>query len=496
MIPWSFYICSWIRTDNILSDRIRILDDANINRTFIYNYAYIVCVNRENLMIHLKTNNYWWAEGLVRDSDHGIKRDGYISRIEERIDLDRIICISGIRRSGKSTLVYQYIRRLLEKGVDPKRIVLVKVDLCLRDLDDLRDIISVYKELTGVDPRLDRVYFFFDEVHYMDGWQVQVKEFIDMRYESRFFVLGSSVTMMFKDASESLAGRISFIHVHPLSFREYLVFSGFDIPLEGSLEDMYKAVIDKKELILHHLGNYIQTGGFPEWFKVKDIERWRRILFEDYMSLILMKDIVHVFRIKDPRLLENLVREIAHLSCERFSYKGLSDRLDSDRETIKLYLYYLKTSGLITIMPIYSKKKISRERSEKKISFFDEGMRKALTQDLEGTRFSETMVASHLTSLGFEENHLFEPYYWKGEKEVDFVYESRRAPIPVETKYRNDPGDIKGVFEFIEKYHLNRGYIVTRDTFRIEDHGDSGTIYFIPLWLFLLASHEMLGISE
>jgi len=452
-------------------------------------------VNRENLMIHLKTVNYWWKEGSVRDADHGLKRAGYLDRIDDRREFERIICISGVRRSGKSTLVYQYIRRLLESGVDPDRINLVKVDLCLRDMDDLRDIISVYKELTGIDPQRERSYFFFDEVHYMEGWQIQVKEFIDMKYESRFFVLGSSVTMMFKDASESLAGRISFIHVDPLSFREYLFFSGFDLPPEGSLDGMYKALIDKKDLILNHLGNYIQTGGFPEWFKIRDIDRWRRILFEDYLSLILMKDIVHVFKIKDPRLLENLIREIAYLSCERFSYKGLSDRLDSDRETIKLYLYYLRTSGLVNILQIYSKKKISRERSEKKISFFDEGMRKALTLDLEGTRFSETMVASHLDALGKEKNHLFVPFYWKGVREVDYVYEGPNVLIPVETKYRKDPGDVKGVLEFMENHDSKRGIIVTRDTFKIENHGETGVIHFIPLWLFLISDRGMLGLK-
>ncbi|MGA1821376.1 MAG: ATP-binding protein [Thermoplasmatota archaeon] len=452
-------------------------------------------MNRESLMVHLKNINYWWTEGSVKDADHGIIRRKYIQRIEERTEIERIICISGVRRSGKSTLVYQYIRGLLEKGVEPKKIVLVKVDLCLRDLDDLRDIISVYKELTGIDPQNDRAYLFFDEVHYMDDWQVQVKEFIDMKYRSRFFVLGSSVTMMFKDASESLAGRISFIHVDPLSFREYLIFSGFDLPGEAPLDDMHKALIDKKDLILHHLGNYIETGGFPEWFKINDIERWRRILFEDYLSLILMKDIVHVFKIKDPRLLENLVREVAHLSCERFSYKGLSERLDSDRETIKLYLYYLKTSGLIHVMKVYSKKKISRERSEKKIYFFDEGMRKALTLDMGGIRFSEVMAASHLTALGKEMNYLFEPHYWKNDREVDYVYENRGVLVPVETKYRNDPGDINGVIEFLEKYHLKRGIIVTKDTFKIEDHGDTGVIQFIPLWLFLISDHEMLGMK-
>jgi len=118
-------------------------------------------------------------------------------------------------------------------------------------------------------------------------------------------------------------------------------------------------------------GEYLKVGGFPEWFKVKDIMQWRKILVDDYLSLILFKDIVHTFKIKDPALLEKLVRETAKFSTRRFSYVSLSNRMEANRETIKLYIYYLSASMLVFISDVYSKNKKARERAEKKIYFWE-----------------------------------------------------------------------------------------------------------------------------
>jgi predicted AAA+ superfamily ATPase len=449
-------------------------------------------MNREELITHLKTNNYWWTGAQVKEEDKGIGR-GYNDKIEKAFLLERIVCISGIRRSGKTTVSYQYIDHLIKKGVDPKRIINVKVDLVLKYIDDLRQILSVYNELTGFDPRVDETYLILDEVQTMKDWQLQVKEFIDTRMKMKTLVLGSSVTLMYLNSSESLAGRVTFINVKPLSFREFLTFQGLSITETDDIRSMYHSLVDQKAKILFHFNEYVKTGGFPEWFKVLDLERWYRILFEEYLNLILMRDIVKVFKIKDPKMLENLTREVALLSCERFSYRGLAERLDTDRESLKLYLYYLQTAGLVRVMQIYSRKKVSRERTEKKISFFDEGMRRALTLDFDSLRFTETLTAAHLNSIGMESTHLFEPYYWKNDCEVDYIYDDGKRLVPVEVKYRNDPTDMKGIAEFMELYSCKKGIIVTKDLFDEVDVG-SGKVRFIPLWLFLLCDGKMLGL--
>ncbi len=158
--------------------------------------------------------------------------------------------------------------------------------------------------------------------------------------------------------------------------------------------------------------------------------QWRRVLVDDYFSLILFRDIVSVFRVKDPILLEKLVRDIAVFSTNRFSYRGLSERLGVDRETLKLYLYYLRTSMLIAIADVY---------------------------------------------------------YWKNKHEVDFIYDDSKLLFPVEVKYREHPvtADTKGLIEFMHAFDLNIGIIVTKEMLKQEKIADK-EIIFIPLWLFLL----------
>jgi len=447
-------------------------------------------MDKEFMTQYLLERNYWWDKGKVEEDEKGIQRTEYLTRVEKTLDLDRIICLSGVRRAGKTTLLFQLISSLLEDN-KPKCIVYVKVDDVLNKISDLREVISLYHELTGVNPKSNRVYFLFDEIHFMDDWQLQMKYFIDSHYKSKFIISGSSKTMLYKDASESLAGRIRFIDVFPLTFKEFLEFNGIDLNLEAGMEFKaikanYGRLLPKKNKILHMFREYLTVGAFPEWFKIKNKTEWQKTLVDDYLSLILFKDIVHVFKVKDPILLEKLLCDIAEFSTNRFSYLALSNRLDADRETIKLYLHYLNAAGLIFISEVYSKRKKARERLEKKIYFWEEGLRKALTLDKDEAKAVENVVAWHLVKKGMQEKVFFKPYYWKNKGEVDFILEGKNI-LPVEVKYQQNPGKIKPLLEFMDEHKLNKGIVVTKDLID-QKKIDGKTISFIPAWLFLVTT--------
>jgi predicted AAA+ superfamily ATPase len=97
----------------------------------------------------------------------------------------------------------------------------------------------------------------------------------------------------------------------------------------------------------------------------------------------LFRDIVSVFKVKDPILLEKMVWDIAAISTNRFNYKGLSERLDIDRETVKLYLYYLQSSMMVFVADVFAPSKKAVEKRAKKLYFWEEGLRRALTLDRE-----------------------------------------------------------------------------------------------------------------
>ncbi len=459
-------------------------------------------MDKDFVIEYLKKINYWWDSGKINDEEKGIERKEYINEIENVLKLDRIICLSGIRRCGKSTLMFQLIDGLIKSNIDPKRIVYAKADDLLGKIDSLHNIVNIYHEITGIDPNANEIFFFFDEIHFMNNWHLQLKFYIDAKFKGKFIVSGSSKTLLYKDASEGLVGRIRFINIFPLTFGEFVKFSDSSINISTNnsvsaistesideIKKFYYDIIPKKEKILYLFGEYLKAGGFPEWFKVKDIMQWRKILVDDYLSLILFKDIVHTFKIKDPLLLEKLVNETAKFSTQRFSYVSLSNRMDVNRETIKLYLYYLSSSLLVFISDVYSKNKKARERAEKKIYFWEEGMRRALTLDEDDATSVENIVTWHLIKEGFSKKVFFEPFYWKNGYEVDFVLETDIL-LPVEVKYRENPYEIKGMLNFMTQFSVKKGIMVTKDILdeRIFDiNGKKVKILFIPAWLFLLS---------
>lgn len=456
-------------------------------------------MDKEFLISYLKKKNYWWQTKNVANSDKGMERRDYLDKMEGAGKLERIICLSGIRRCGKTTIIHQYIGRLLNKTKTPEEIVYAKIDDLVGKIESIHDIINTYHEITGIDPAVEPAYIFLDEIHVMKGWQLQLKYYLDAHAKCKFVISGSSKPLLYMEASESLAGRIRFLDVFPLTFREFLEFNDVGLPgvlsqrLEiddfAGMERAYIGAMAHKETILHFLAKYLDIGGYPEWFKIRDMGQWQRTIVEDYFALILFKDIVSVFKVKDPALLEKMVLDIAALSTNRFTYKGLSERLDMDRETLKLYLYYLKSSMMVFAADVFAPSKKAAEKRAKKLYFWEEGLRRALTLDRDDGKAAENIVAWHLIKKGRESKPFFEPYYWKNRHEVDFVYDDSKRVLPVEVKYqRNVSGaDLNGLREFMEMENLNSGIVVTKDTFKKEELWKKGRrIMFIPLWLFLL----------
>ncbi len=453
-------------------------------------------MDKEFIISYLQKRNYWWQTKSVEPVDKGNTRQEYLDKIIALSELERIICLSGIRRSGKTTILYQYIDYLLEtSGVESGKIVYAKIDDLVGKIDSVHDILNTYHELTGLDPSKEAVYFLLDEIHVQKGWQLQLKYYLDAHAKCRFIISGSSTTLLYLDASESLAGRISFIDVFPLTFREFLEFNDDEIKIPqkpaidsfSDIEKAYHSIIAHKQAIMHFLRLYFDTGGYPEWFKIRNIEKWQKTIVEDYFGLILFKDIVSVFKVKDPILLDRLVRDIAVFSTNRFTYSGLSERLGIDRETLKLYLYYLLSSSMIFVADVYTSSKKGVEKRPKKLYFWEEGLRRAVTLDRDDGKAAENVVAWHLIKRGHESKPSFEPYYWKNKYEVDFVYDDSRMMIPVEVKYKDNPSisELKGLFEFMDLSRVSFGIVVTKEMFKKETTGGH-TIFYIPIWFFLM----------
>jgi predicted AAA+ superfamily ATPase len=306
--------------------------------------------------------NPWWASGFVPKELTGINRKEYLGKIAERLKDQKLLAILGIRRSGKSTLIYQSIKYLLDNGSDPKNIFYINADDFEKPgREDLEEALDFCQQNNMVSLKEKKCHVFIDEIQNIKGWQQLLKKYYDLKYASKFIVSGSSSSLIYKNSSESLAGRISFIEVFPLTFREFLQFNGIEIPDSAlkfqSMEKIYYNLSLKVNEITGFLLQYLNVGGFPEWFDIKNEEVWFKILAEEYTSLLIYRDIVRIFRIRDPLLLESVFRFVSSHSSERFSYLGIAKQNDGDKETSKQYVFHLAHSHLINLSDFYTKRK-------------------------------------------------------------------------------------------------------------------------------------------
>lgn len=437
--------------------------------------------------------NPWWISGSVPGELIGITRKEYLGRIEERLKDQKLLAILGIRRSGKSTLIYQSIKFLLDNGADPKNIIYINAD----DFEkpgrwDIEKTLDFFQQKNMVSLKDKKIYVFIDEIQNVRGWQQLLKKYYDLKFASKFIVSGSSSSLIYKNSSESLAGRISFIEVFPLTFREFLQFNGMEIPDAAldfqTMEKFYYDLSLKMNEIIGFLMQYLNVGGFPEWFDVKNEETWFKILAEEYTSLLIYRDIVRIFRIRDPLLLESVFRFVSAHSSERFSYLGIAKQNDGDKETSKQYIFHLARSHLINLSDFYTKSKKASEKKEKKIYFCDLGLKNSIGGRQDIGFDAETSVYLHCLKRvsGYPMGKIF---YWLDNKknETDIVMSCGSLLIPVEVKYRSsiDDSDLKGILSFCQEFSVRNAYVVTK-TLMEEREIEGIRISFIPLWLFLL----------
>ena len=465
---------------------------------------------KSNLLI----TNPWWSNQKINEQFLLGRKRNEFNDIIEKIDNKRILSILGPRRVGKSTLIYQTINYLIEeKKIDNKRILLFSGDdpsLFFDENDKLSDVLDVYFEeileenMTNL---TSKVYIFIDEIHFIKNWQNYLKTYFDRKYNIKFIITGSSSVHLFKDANESLLGRIENIYVLPLTFNQFMNFymtyiskdSDIEIPkidfdnMDKSIKELEKIYYnqDLKLKIQRILKRYILVGGYPEYFEIKDIDVWQKQLSEDIITRGIYKDILTIYNIKSPEILEKMLYYIAANNSQAFAYSGIASTFGVDTVTIMTYLGYLKQAFLINILENYSNNIAKVIRTNKKLSILDNGIQNSLLKnkeidnDLAG-HIVESMVDFDFRLLCEKENYK-EFYYRNSDKEeIDIIIDRNIDVIPVEVKYTNqiENSDVKAINKFIDQHkdkginQVKFGIVVTKDILKKD-----GELYFIPYWL-------------
>ncbi len=456
----------------------------------------------EELFQVLVRMNPWWKTGSVPEHLKMERKRRIFEDLESFLDEDRITSVIGLRRVGKTTLLYQLIDHLLDEEDEESIIYASLDDVTLMDLKNpVKRILEVHRNKVGKNE--GELYLFLDEIEFDEDWEIELKNIWD-REDIKIFISGSS-SLKIKRSKESLTGRIHTIQIPPLSFYDFMKFSGIEVDIEKYRKRFQKSLfkggketfeaVDRcmyelgllKDDALSILNRYILRGGFPETFSVDKLDLWQRFIKEDVVDRVVFRDIPEIYDVRERKLLVSLLHFVAAETSNLFSYNSLSQDLGARNETISNYMTYLENSFFIHILEKYSPSYQKRMRSRKKIYMADTGLRNALlskgdeilTDPGELGVNIENLTAIALKTVG--ERYDADLFYWRDKYEVDFILE-KDNPIPIEVRYKNEirSSDLKGLKRFNDESG-STGIMITKEKMDYE-----GDIAYIPAWAFLL----------
>lgn len=472
---------------------------------------------KEQLLKVLRAFNPWWATGSVPTSFiKEYRRFAYheaMKRLDQK-DIRRTVVLTGTRRVGKTTIEYQMIDTLIERGVSPAQIVFISLDHPMLKLSNLNDILDCYHE--NVWPTQD-VYYFFDEIQYASGWDKWLKTIYDIQPETKCVATGSASPALIRGSAESGAGRWSVIQVPTLSFYEYCALIGVKMPDLGPevrptaflrmSQQKRTQIMLKLSPLQNHFNRYLTVGGFPELALAKNDIMAQQIMREDVVDKVLKRDLPSLYNIRSPLELERIFLYLCNVSSDIVSFTTIAKELDGvSRATVENYVKYLESANLIYQswpVDIGGRKAL---KAQPKIYIADAAIRNAvlmdddlLTNPTELGKVVETTVYKHVTSFYYQ--LATRVGYSRGgpkDNEVDIVVDyPNTKDIMIEVKYREQApiADDDAIVELSKD--ASAAIIVTK---RADDYGthhtpDGRELIRIPAFafLFLLGNAEYHG---
>lgn len=336
-----------------------------------------------------------------------IIREKYLKKMIDAKDTDFIKVITGVRRSGKSTLLLMFRDYLLANGVKEENIVHINFESA--KYDDIKDYKDLYKYIEDK-VKDEKIYLLLDEIQSVSSWERAINSF-KVDFNMDIYITGSNAYLLSSELSTLLSGRYIEIKMYPLSFKEFLVFNNYD---ENNLEEKFN--------------EYLKYGGLPAITLIKGNDELILSYLNDIYNTIVKKDIIDRNNIKDVALLENIIKYLFNNVGSPISSNKISDYLNSNKvvqksnhQTIDNYLNMLEKSYIIYKADRTDVKSKSLLKTLGKYYVSDSGIRNIILgfRNINEGHLLENIVYLELLRRGYRVN-----IGKIGDYEVDFVAEN------------------------------------------------------------------------
>lgn len=466
--------------------------------------------------------NPWWASKQEAEAFPTLptfRRPIFDRFYRDLKDVKQILSLTGPRRVGKSTLLKQIIRALLQEGVAPEQLIYFS-------LDEPRLFLSPDKEhyFEGLirwvlsRSRNQPAYLFLDEVHRLERWELFLKKYYDLGVPLRFVISGSASSPIFKRSRESLMGRVKEYRLLPFSFREFTLFKKQDDQTFTKFIHHYSELGQKTVMVLGGVGStpvspddekslsvpddfneeierllhlYFIEGGFPEVWEFSDLIRKQEYLFENQVQKVIFEDLVLATEFRKPDNIKRFFLSLLEQPGQELNMEKTANRIGVSRQMLEKYFPLLEMTDLVRRLPKFSKKVMKVRRGYVKCYLVDLALRNAIMKLGDGLLQDPRTLGAYAENLVFNALEAWPgmidlSYYREKRVEVDFVVNLGAGRyLPVEVKYQESVSlaDLAGVQAFLKKYRQSKGVMVTKfDSSAL----DSQNIFVIPLHIFLL----------
>lgn len=385
-------------------------------------------------------------------------------------------CFVGIRRTGKSYLMYQQIKQLESKGVPLSQIVYVNFEderLLETKVTDLNTILEIGIEMSG---STNKPYLFLDEIQNISGWEKFVRRIADMKY--RINITGSNSKMLSSEIASTLGGRFIIMNVYPYSFAEYLT--------ANHREKNYLDVIGTQDRadVLSLYNEYVTFGAFPELVDIKN----KRAFLSSIYQTIYLGNIITRNKISNDFAIKLILKKIAESVTKPLSFSRLTNILKSTgmaigKQTVINYVGYMTDSYLLFTLQNYAAKLVDKETSPK-YYFMDTGLLGLMLLDSKSAQLENLVAIELIRRYGVENVFFFEKNV-----EIDFYIPSENLAIQVSLQVLDDI-DTKEretrAFAKLNNFIPGSKCILITNSEETDLEYDGINIEVIPIWKWLL----------
>lgn len=416
--------------------------------------------------------NHNTLKNIIFDHHEIIKSFDIVER-DYAFDMNANYVLVGLRRAGKSTLLYKLVKDLIARGTDWEQIIYINFeDDRLEEFSsaDFNDILEVQAELTS-----KKGWFFLDEIQIIDGWEKFARRLADSK--EHVFITGSNAKILSSEIEEHLGGRYLTKYITPYNFKEFLTAKKIDFD--------QKAIIGTKSQgnIRRAFDEYFHFGGFPESLNLID----KRGYVSSIYQKILLGDMASRNSIRNISALKIMMKKIAESVKDELSYSKLHNILKTigisiSKDVVIDYISYAKDSYLIFAVRNYFSKFVDRETTPK-YYYNENGLLNLFLFDSE-TRLLENLVAITL------HNKYEEIYYLKSKNlDADFFIPENGTVVQVSYSLKNNADDreIASILEAAKTMKEADRFVIITFEEEKELEIDGTKIEAIPIWKWLLA---------